>query len=176
LHAGAAIELPFQIVKIEVVRSPRRRKTVQAREVNGVLRVSIPASMTKADEERWVSEMVRRMQRRSATSLIDLQRRAEVLAARYHLPTPKTIRWADNQVWRWGSCTPVDRSIRISSRLAREPSWVIDYVIVHELAHLEIARHGSRFWTLVNRYPLAERARGFLIARGLEPAGSAAAG
>ena len=54
----------FPVVQVEVVRSPRRRKTVQAREVNGVLRVSIPASMTKADEEHWVAEMLRRMQRR----------------------------------------------------------------------------------------------------------------
>ncbi|MST35199.1 metal-dependent hydrolase, partial [Acidimicrobiaceae bacterium USS-CC1] len=67
-------------MRVEVVRSPRRRKTVQAREVNGVLRVSIPATMTKADEERWVQEMVRRMARRAATEAVDLGRRAEELA------------------------------------------------------------------------------------------------
>jgi predicted metal-dependent hydrolase len=53
--------------------------------------------------------------------------------------------------------------------LAKEPSWVLDYVIVHELAHLHVRGHDKAFWELVNRYPLAERARGFLIARGLEP-------
>jgi hypothetical protein len=58
--------------------------------------------------------------------------------------------------------------VRISSRLSREPGWVIDYVIVHELAHLSVSGHGPRFWRLVERYPLAERARGFLMARGLE--------
>ncbi|MDQ1397235.1 MAG: hypothetical protein QOG64_2494 [Acidimicrobiaceae bacterium] len=156
-------------MKVEVVRSARRRKTVQAREVDGVLRVSIPASMTRADEERWVAEMVRRMERRSASSEIDLTARAARLAARYQLPHPVSIRWAENQVWRWGSCTPVDGAIRISSRLAKEPPWVLDYVIVHELAHLAVARHDARFWALVSRYPRAERARGFLMARGLEP-------
>jgi predicted metal-dependent hydrolase len=156
-------------VKVEVVRSPRRRKTVQAREVNGVLRVSIPASMTKADEERWVAEMVRRMARRSATDGVDLWRRAEFLAARYRLSLPSSIRWVDNQEWRWGSCTPADGSVRISSRIAREPPWVLDYVIVHELAHLDVPRHSPAFWAIVNRYPKAERARGFLMARGLEP-------
>lgn len=148
---------------------------MQAREVNGVLRVSIPATMTKADEERWVQEMVRRMARRAATEAVDLGRRAEELARRHGLPTPLSIRWADNQEWRWGSCTPSAGTIRISSRLGREPGWVLDYVIVHELAHLEVARHDRRFWDLVNRYPLAERARGFLIARGLEPAPDEAA-
>jgi predicted metal-dependent hydrolase len=158
----------FPTVKVEVVRSPRRRKTVQAREVNGVLRVSIPATMTRADEERWVAEMLRRMQRRNAANGVDLRRRAEQLATRYRLQQPTTIRWVDNQAWRWGSCTPADGAIRISSRLAAEPPWVLDYVIVHELAHLDIPRHDAAFWALVNRYPKAERARGFLIARGVE--------
>jgi hypothetical protein len=155
-------------MKVEVVRSARRRKTVQARRVNGVLRVSIPASMTKVEEERWVSEMVRRMARDQATDEIDLERRAEALAARYRLPAPQSIRWVGNQEWRWGSCTPSDRTIRISSRLVGEPGWVLDYVIVHELAHLSIHGHNRAFWDLVARYPKTERARGFLIARGME--------
>jgi predicted metal-dependent hydrolase len=42
---------------------------------------------------------------------------------------------------------------------------VIDYVIVHELAHLEVAGHGADFWKLADRYPKAERAIGYLIAK-----------
>ena len=134
-----------------------------------MLRVSIPASMTKADEEHWVAEMVRRMERRTATDAVDLARRAEYLATRYRLRRPSSIRWVDNQEWRWGSCTPVDGTIRISSRLAREPAWVLDYVIVHELVHLQVPCHDAIFWAIVSRYPRMERARGFLMARGLEP-------
>lgn len=154
-------------MKVEVVRSPRRRKTVQAREVNGVLRVSIPATMTKHEEERWVSEMVRRIERRQATDQIDLRCRADDLATRFRLPRATQIRWVTNQEWRWGSCTPSEGTIRISSRLVGEPGWVLDYVIVHELAHLRIRGHGPMFWNLVHRYGRAEQARGFLIARGL---------
>jgi predicted metal-dependent hydrolase len=155
-------------MQVEVVRSARRRKTVQARKVNGVLRVSIPASMTKVEEERWVTEMVRRIERQAATDEVDLAARAVELATRYRLPQPDSIRWVTNQEWRWGSCTPADGSIRISARLVGEPGWVLDYVIVHELAHLRVRGHSAAFWALVNRYPKAERARGFLIARGLE--------
>jgi predicted metal-dependent hydrolase len=155
-------------VQVEVVRSAKRRKTISARQVGDVLRVSIPATMTKAEEERWVGEMVRRMQRHSTADSIDLAERAASLAARFGLPRPDSIRWVDNQASRWGSCTPVDRSVRISSRVAGFPPWVVDYVIVHELAHLVVAGHNRRFWALVDRYPRAERAKGFLIAKGLE--------
>ena len=154
-----------------MVRSARRRKTVQARRVGDVLRVSIPATMSTAEEQRHVAEMVRRMQRRAESELVDLQARASALGTAYGLPRPRSIRWVDNQQWRWGSCTPADGAIRISSRLAREPAWVLDYVIVHELAHLLVPGHGQAFWDLVGRYPRTERARGFLMARGLEAAG-----
>jgi predicted metal-dependent hydrolase len=154
-------------LKVEVVRSHRRRKTVEASQVGSVLRVSIPATMSRAEEDRWVEEMLRRIERRAATDRIDLTARAAALAERYGLRRPRRIRWADNQQWRWGSCTPEDATVRISSRLAGEPGWVLDYVIVHELAHLSVARHNSKFWAIVARYPLAERARGYLLARGL---------
>ena len=62
--------------------------------------------------------------------------------------------------------TPATYSV--SDRLAGFPLWVVDYVLVHELAHLAVPRHSKPFWTLVNRYPKAERARGFLIAKGLD--------
>ena len=154
---------------VEVVRSPRRRKTVQARVVDGVLRVSLPAAMSAADERHWVEEMVRRFERRAQAGRVDLDARARALADRHDLPLPRSIRWGDNQRARWGSCTPPDGAVRISSRLAAWPSWVLDYVVVHELAHLLVADHGPAFHALVDRYPLAERARGFLIAKGLEP-------
>ncbi|MGH9164092.1 MAG: M48 metallopeptidase family protein [Acidimicrobiales bacterium] len=154
---------------VQVLRSAKRRKTVQAREVDGVLRVSIPAWMSAAEEQRVVGEMVRRVTRRSATDIVDLPARAAALAARHGLALPASIRWVDNQQWRWGSCTPDDRTIRLSTRLARYPAWVLDYVIVHELAHLSVPGHGPGFWELVARYPRTERARGFLMAKGLEP-------
>ena len=78
------------------------------------------------------------------------------------------MRWVGNQRSRWGSCSPGDRSIRLSARLQGMPTWVVDYVLVHELAHLAVPDHSPAFWRLVDRYPLSERARGFLIAKGME--------
>jgi predicted metal-dependent hydrolase len=160
--------LSFEGPRVEVVRSRKRRKTISAQEVDGVIRVSIPATMSKADEAKWVDEMVRRFQRKASSAEVDLAERAAALAARYRLPRPDSIRWVSNQASRWGSCTPVDRSVRISDRLAEFPLWVLDYVLVHELAHLVVPAHDAEFKALVNRYPKAERALGYLMAKGLE--------
>lgn len=156
----------MSLMRVEVVRSSRRQRTVQARRVGDVLRVSIPATLSKAEEDRWVVQMTERFERRASTDATSLAPRADALAARHGLPGPASIRWVDNQEFRWGSCTPADGSIRISSRLGKLPSWVLDYVIVHELAHLVVAGHNATFWTLVARYPKAERARGYLMAVG----------
>ena len=153
-------------MQVEVIRSTRRRKTIQAAERNGVVRLSIPHNLSEAEEKHWADVMVRRFQRRRDASRIDVGRRARQLADRYDLPQPASIRWATNQNSLWGSCTPGDGTIRISARLAAHPRWVLDYVIVHELAHLRYHGHGPRFHALVDRYPMAERARSFLIAKG----------
>ncbi|MGH9129273.1 MAG: M48 metallopeptidase family protein [Acidimicrobiales bacterium] len=153
-------------MQVEVVRSAKRQRTVQARRIGDLLRVSIPATMSKAEEDLWVARMLERVGRRASTDEIALAPRALALAARHRLPEPCSIRWVDNQESRWGSCTPRDGSIRISSRLAKLPGWVLDYVIVHELAHLAVTAHDASFWALVERYPRAERARGYLMAVG----------
>jgi predicted metal-dependent hydrolase len=155
-------------LRVEVVRSARRRRTIQARQLGDVLRVHVPANLSQAEEDHWVGVMLRRFERRRQVSDDDLTERAAALARRHDLPTPASIRWVDNQQHRWGSCTPADGTIRISDRLAEYPTWVLEYVIVHELAHLVEHGHGPAFKELVNRYPRAERARGFLIAKDLE--------
>lgn len=78
------------------------------------------------------------------------------------LAKPVSIAWVTNQNSRWGSCTPADGTIRISGRVKGMPSWVLDYVILHELAHLIQPGHGEEFWSLLERYPRTERARGYL--------------
>lgn len=134
---------------------------------NGRLVVAIPARFTRAEEEHWVAEMTKRVMAkevRRRPSDDDLAARAERLAATY-LPQgvrPRSVAWVTNQGRRWGSCTPAQGTIRLSHRLQGMPSWVIDYVLVHELAHLVVSGHNQQFWDVVNRYPHTERARGFL--------------
>lgn len=152
---------------VRIIRSARRRKTASARSVDGVIEVRVPAGVGANEEAAIVAKLVARVARTRQADTIDLATRARSLARRYGLPTAGEIRWVDNQRTRWGSCTPTTGTVRLSRRLAEFPDWVVDYVIVHELAHLAEAGHGPAFWELVNRYPLTERARGFLIAKGM---------
>jgi len=152
---------------VEVRRSKRRRRTVSAYRDGDRIVVLIPASMTRAQEAEWVQKMVARLERsevRRRPSDDDLLRRARKLSDDYlgGLAVPDSVRWVDNQQSRWGSCTPGDRSIRLSARLRSMPAWVVDYVLVHELAHLLEAGHDKGFWAWVDRYPRAERAKGYL--------------
>ena len=153
---------------IRVVASPRRSRTVQARLVDGVLELRVPRSMPEAERRMWAERMrerIERQVRRRRPSDRALAERARLLNARFF---GGRLRWNSiayaEQGSRWGSCAFTTGLIRISRRAARLPDWVRDYLLVHELAHLEHADHGPAFWELVSRYPLTERARGYLMA------------
>lgn len=167
--AGAE-ELDVDGVVVRVIRSDRRRKTSAARLVDdGVIEVRVPAWLSETDRARTVNDLVGRIRkaRPLASDLADLDERVRVLARRYDLPLPTTVKWVTNQSRRWASCTPETGVIRVSSRLQRVPLWVLDAVLVHELAHLVVADHGPAFRAVEDRYPLRERADGFLEAMGL---------
>ncbi len=153
---------------IRIVASPNRRRTVSARVVDGVLELRVPAGMPAAERQEWVERMRARLERqlrRARPTDAMLEERAVALNRRYF---DGRLRWTGvayaEQTSRWGSCTFGVGVIRISTRAAGLPGWVLDYLLVHELAHLEVPNHGPRFWALVNRYPLTERARGYLMA------------
>lgn len=154
---------------VHVIRSQRRHKTSAARIVDGVIEVRIPAWLSASQEAQTVGDLVARL--RKSTDLndaaTDLVVRSAELARQFGLPRPQSIRWVTNQQKRWGSCTPSTREIRISSRLRSAPAYVLDYVIVHELAHLVEHDHGPQFKHLEARFPQRERAEGFLEAMSL---------
>ena len=156
-------------MEVEVVRSKKRRKTISALQVtDDLVRISIPASLSKAEEQHWIDEMLKRFEKRAVADKVDLETRARQLADEHGFPYPSSVRWVDNQHARWGSCTPADGTIRLSSRMVGFPRWVIDSVLVHELAHLVEPHHNARFHALCARYPLTERATGYLLAKGFD--------
>jgi predicted metal-dependent hydrolase len=110
---------------IEVRRSKRRRRTVSAYRDGERVVVLIPAQFSRAEEREWVDRMLERLAARDLRARrtdVELRARAAKLATRYlaeHSATarPASVRWVSNQNGRWGSCTPADRSIRISDRI-----------------------------------------------------------
>jgi predicted metal-dependent hydrolase len=153
--------------EIEVRRSRQRRRTVSAYREGGRTIVLIPARFSADEEHAWVDAMIRRLaagDKRRRPSDEQLLARAVDLSRRFMggLAKPVSIAWATNQNSRWGSCTPADGTIRISARVKGMPSWVLDYVILHELTHLLQPGHGGEFWSLLESYPRTERARGYL--------------
>ena len=158
---------------IQVIRSAKRKKTVSAKVKDGVLIVRAPATITTEELDPIIANLQTRLQKKASLTPDDddsLQKQANELNQTYFggKLTWHSIRYVTNQNGRFGSCTPSRGTIRLNHRLATMPDWVRAYVIVHELAHLLEANHGPRFWQLVNRYPLTERARGYLMAIGLE--------
>lgn len=152
---------------VEVVRSSRRRRTVAAHREGDKIVVSVPARISRAEEAKWVALMVQRVlagERRLRPSDDELLSRARELSERYlgGRAVPDSVRWVDNMASRWGSCTPLDRTIRLSRRLSGMPEYVVDYVLLHELAHLLVPGHGPRFWAELAGYERLERAKGFL--------------
>lgn len=168
---------------IRIIRSDRRQRTITARLAEGgaVLEILAPAGATDAELAPIIEQLKGRVLRRQAKEETaddaDLARRAGELNRQYFAGklSWREIRYVTNQQRRFGSCTPGKGTIRISHRVATLPAWVRDYVLVHELAHLREANHGPKFWTLVNRYPKTERARGYLMALGLEADGDESA-
>ncbi len=161
------LDLPGLPADVQVRSSPRRRRTVTAYREQGRTVVLVPARMSRTEVASYVRDLVARLDardRRARPSDAELSTRAAALSARYlqGRAVPTSVRWVDNQRQRWGSCTPLDGSIRLSARLRAMPSYVLDYVLLHELAHLLVPGHGPAFHAWLEPYPHLERARAFL--------------
>ena len=160
-------ELAAEIAAAQVRRSKRRTRTVTAFREGGRTVVAIPDRFSRTEEREWVRKMVTRLmtsRARRVPSDEGLVTRAATLSDRYlgGRARPTSVAWSTRQGQRWGSCTPSEGTIRISTRLRGVPGWVLDYVILHELVHLLVPGHGPGFWAELEAYPRTERARGFL--------------
>jgi predicted metal-dependent hydrolase len=153
---------------VRIITSRKRRRTVAARMRSGVLELLVPASMPHVERQHWAEVMTRRLERRAARAAPSDERLEEGARRLNDRHFGGHLRWKAigfvEMERQWGSCTFADGAIRIARRAASLPGWVLDYLLVHELAHLVYSDHGPEFHELENRYPLAERAKGYLLA------------
>jgi hypothetical protein len=79
----------------------------------------------------------------------EIHRRLEAINREIGLPYQKVI--IRNQKSRWGSCSP-SKTLSFNWRLIMAPPKVMDYVLIHELIHLQVLNHSLRFWKRVAQY------------------------
>jgi hypothetical protein len=153
--------------EIVVLRSKRRKKSISAYRQGGRIIISIPARMSKADERSVIPEMIAKIRAQEAdespseTILLDRVTQLLDLYAPEITQRPQSINWRAMSE-RWGSCTSVDATIRISDRLKGAPAYALDYVLFHEAIHLHHFDHGPEFKAVLARFPEEGRAEAYL--------------
>jgi len=151
---------------VEIRYSSKRRKTAGASWEGERIVVTVPATLQGDDRTAVVDTLVKRLlsvRPYTGASDDDLALRAHELADRYlEGVRPVTVRWSKGQFKRWGSCTTTTGAVRVSERLKIAPSWVIDGVLIHEMAHLIEPNHSEKFKVLTARYPRMAEVQAFL--------------
>lgn len=161
--APSALTGEAEIAQVYFVRHRRARRYLLRVDHDGRVRVTIPRGGSRREADsfarrhtEWVARQRERLQRETTLALdrragqalaqIELPSRLYELAAQLGLTVRRvSIR---NQRTRWGSCGR-DGHICLNWRLVVMPPWVRDYVIVHELMHLERLDHSPTYWRLV---------------------------
>lgn len=154
---------------IRLVASARRQKTVSASVRDGMIQLSVPSTMRDADIVTSARGLIAKIKARQRASQ-RFQSNPELFQRAVHLARvwlnsevhPNSVVWSERQTTLWGSCTATTKTIRISTMLRGMPQWVIDGVLVHELAHLKYADHGQEFQDFTRRYPRMQEADAFL--------------
>ena len=153
--------------EIVVIRSTRRKKSISAYRQGGRIVISIPARLSKADERAIVPEMIAKIRDQEASKTLGEAQLASKIDQLLTELAPEITARPASVVWRpmrerWGSCTSVDRSIRISDRLKFAPEYALDYVLFHEAIHLQYFDHGDEFTEVLNRFEDSELASAYL--------------
>jgi predicted metal-dependent hydrolase len=171
-----------ETLTIAVEADVRLRRWARWRLQGQTVHLRVPHSMSRAQIDKIIEDILprivkqrKRAKRQADTSLTD---RAQSLNRQYFGGDLSwhTIRWASNMKHRLGSFTTggtTDGDIRISERIRNWPGYVIDYVLAHEICHRKYPNHSQEFWACLSRYPLMDKALGFLegiaYAEGTEP-------
>ena len=153
--------------EILVIRSTRRKKSISAYRQGGRIVISIPARLSKADERAIVPEMIAKIRSQEESKTpgeADLIARIDELLTELApeiTERPLSVTWRAMRE-RWGSCTSVDRTIRISDRLKLAPAYALDYVLFHEAIHLHYFDHGAEFTEVLGRFEDSELASAYI--------------
>lgn len=129
-------------------RETKPMVTLDHRRITLQVRPGSSADVRQAVMRAWQRQM---MHDAVPPIIAHWERRLGVRVSRYFLQRMKT---------RWGGCNHAAGTIRLNTELVKKPKDLLEYVIVHEMAHLREATHGPRFVALLeNHYPGWREAR-----------------
>ncbi len=139
-------------LSLTLVPTPLKRLffSMDALNFSGQLRMHVPHQPLKGESERHIESalsILREFYRRESEKYI--RKQIEIWSQAMQL-FPQKLKFR-NQKTRWGSCSNRG-SIQINWRLIGAPVQVIDYILVHELAHLQEMNHSDSFWRLVKMH------------------------
>ncbi|MBN2789825.1 MAG: M48 family metallopeptidase [Candidatus Delongbacteria bacterium] len=157
--------------EIIVKRSKRRKKTLQASLRDNTVKILAPHHTSDGDIKAFLNKFLEKLELKEIILNNDdeLLKRSLKLKKKFIPEAPDySIEFQGTLLRTWGKCYTRQRKIVINPVLATYPKWVMDYVIIHEIAHLLVPNHGKDFRSLINRFKLKERAVGFLMAKGMK--------
>lgn len=129
-------------LKVEIAALPARRGKATVSQEGDNLRVLLPAG-SRADPWRTLECWLRDQARQDL--LAQLARRSRDMGVRFNKM------YLRSQRTKWGNCSPL-RNLSFNWRLIMAPPSVLDYLVVHELAHLREPTHSTRFWLIVQSH------------------------
>lgn len=167
------MEAPARTVTIDGVTlalrvSRKKVKNINVRLVGTELRVSAPRWVSENELHDAIQSLARRLVRRERARKVNTEHDALELARRVARKFPDrpeimAARFSTGQISRWGSYSTRTRTIQLNAALRPMPSWVLEAVVAHELAHIRHPDHSVAFWNLLRRVcPETDRARYFL--------------
>ncbi|MBU4485970.1 MAG: M48 family metallopeptidase [Candidatus Delongbacteria bacterium] len=158
--------------EILIIKSKARKKTVQAKLVGDrTIKVLAPYRVGAEYLDDFIVKSVKKLSSKGKISDTNefLYKRAEMLRKKFIPEAPDfEIGYSNSLRTTWGKCFISDKNIVLNTKLKNYPLWVVDLVIIHEIAHLIFHNHGKGFRSIVSRYKLKERATGYLLAKGMK--------
>lgn len=143
----AAFSLSTDWVSLRFERAPVSRPVLAAAGGETIVRLPASLDLTRPGAQAWANRVVVEVLRRRAQAV--LPGRFDALARRHDVRYSRVF--IKNVRTRWGSCSGAG-NVNLSLWLMLLPVRFVDYVLAHELAHLDEMNHGPRFWAVVDRY------------------------
>lgn len=144
LKTGTTLHVLGDAKKLSILNQKRAAVTVTSNE----LIVPVHTASHLPEEERVRRKLIKWYK---TLALSEFEQRVQCFSNQMHLQNRLNGLKVYSYKRRWGSCDQQGR-LAFSWRLAQAPSAILDYVAIHELAHLREFNHSPRFWSIVEQH------------------------